>query len=111
MLTLQAHPRRVARVAKQIEREVGTLLLTDRVLQGAVCPEVRLGLDTNVSAIASVTDVELSRDMQVCICGGACAAVAIACMHGAYISIYVMQRGHMPEACSTRFLGSAWKEA
>lgn len=27
----QAHPRRVARVAKQIEREVGTLLLTDRV--------------------------------------------------------------------------------
>lgn len=27
----QAHPRRVARVAKQIEREVGTLLLHDRV--------------------------------------------------------------------------------
>lgn len=28
---LQAHPRRVAKVAKQIEREVGTLLLHDRV--------------------------------------------------------------------------------
>ena len=53
-------------MAKQIEREVGTLLLTDRVLQSAVCPEVRLGLDTSVSAIASVTEVELSRDMQVC---------------------------------------------
>jgi hypothetical protein len=31
LLLSQAHPRRVARVAKQIEREVGTLLLTDRV--------------------------------------------------------------------------------
>jgi ribosome-binding factor A len=36
-----------------------------QVLQSAVCPEVRLGLDSSVSAIASVTDVELSRDMQV----------------------------------------------
>ncbi|KAK9906842.1 hypothetical protein WJX75_008950 [Coccomyxa subellipsoidea] len=60
-----AHPRRVARVAKQIEREVGTLLLTDRVLQGAVSPEIKLGLDTAVSALASVTDVELSNDLQV----------------------------------------------
>ena len=31
LLMSQAHPRRVARVAKQIEREVGTLLLHDRV--------------------------------------------------------------------------------
>lgn len=60
-----AHPRRVARVAKQIEREVGTLLQTDRVLQGAVSPEVKLGLDSAVSALASVTDVELSNDLQV----------------------------------------------
>ena len=30
--TLQAAPRRQAKVAKQIEREVGNLLLTDKVL-------------------------------------------------------------------------------
>lgn len=36
-----------------------------QVLQSAVCPEVKLGLDSSVSAIASVTEVELSRDMQV----------------------------------------------
>ena len=34
-------------------------------MQSAVCPEVRLGLDSAVSAIASVTEVELSKDMQV----------------------------------------------
>jgi hypothetical protein len=28
---VQAHPRRVARVAKQIEREIGSLMLTDPV--------------------------------------------------------------------------------
>ena len=32
---LQAHPRRVAKVAKQIEREVGSLLITDKVCAGA----------------------------------------------------------------------------
>lgn len=31
-LLLQANPRRQAKVAKQIEREVGNLLLTDKVL-------------------------------------------------------------------------------
>ena len=36
-----------------------------QVMQSAVCPEVRLGLDSAVSAIASVTEVELSKDMQV----------------------------------------------
>lgn len=36
-----------------------------QVLQGAVSPEIKLGLDTAVSALASVTDVELSNDLQV----------------------------------------------
>ncbi len=36
-----------------------------QVLQGAVSPEVKLGLDSAVSALASVTDVELSNDLQV----------------------------------------------
>lgn len=34
-LLLQANPRRQAKVAKQIEREVGNLLLTDKVLYAA----------------------------------------------------------------------------
>ena len=38
-------------------------------MQSAVCPEVRLGLDSAVSAIASVTEVELSKDMQVSVRG------------------------------------------
>ncbi len=52
-------------MAKQIEREIGNLLLYDKVMQEAVCPERRRGLDSAVSAIASVTEVELSNDLQV----------------------------------------------
>ena len=63
--TAMAHPRRVAKVAKQIEREVGALLTTDQVVQAAVCPERRRGLDGAVSALASVTDVALTSDLQV----------------------------------------------
>ena len=36
-----------------------------QVLQGAVCPEVKMGLDDAVSAIASVTEVAMSNDLQV----------------------------------------------
>ena len=36
-----------------------------QVLQGAVCPEVKLGLDDAVSAIASVTEVAVSNDLAV----------------------------------------------
>lgn len=86
----QAAPRRQAKVAKQIEREVGNLLLTDKVLhrqlapavsclysaggnkfvyvqvlQKAVCPEKKLGIDSALSAIASVTEVEVSSDLTI----------------------------------------------
>lgn len=61
----QAHPRRIARVAKQIEREVGSLLIYDKLLQQAVCPERRRGMDGALSALASVTDVQVSNDLQV----------------------------------------------
>ncbi|KAK9818255.1 hypothetical protein WJX72_009665 [[Myrmecia] bisecta] len=64
-MVCMAAPRRVARVAKQLGREVGNLLLTDQVLQQAVCPEKRVGMDSTLSAIASVSDVELSGDLQV----------------------------------------------
>ncbi|KAL4447692.1 hypothetical protein ABPG75_004911 [Micractinium tetrahymenae] len=60
-----AHPRRVAKVAKQIEREVGNLLITDKVLQAAVCPERRRGFDGALSALASVTEVHVTNDLQV----------------------------------------------
>ncbi|PRW60528.1 putative ribosome-binding factor chloroplastic [Chlorella sorokiniana] len=60
-----AHPRRVAKVAKQIEREVGNLLITDKILQAAVCPERRRGFDGALSALASVTEVHISNDLQV----------------------------------------------
>ncbi|KAK9842439.1 hypothetical protein WJX81_000271 [Elliptochloris bilobata] len=63
--TVAAHPRRVARVARQLEREVGTLLSSDPVLQAAVCPERRYGVDDELSAIATVTEVELSKDLAV----------------------------------------------
>lgn len=95
MPTSQAAPRRQAKVAKQIEREVGNLLLTDKVLhrglvpavsymvlmvmygsgkshsfhvqvlQKAVCPEKRIGIDSALSAIASVTEVEVSNDLTI----------------------------------------------
>ncbi|PSC75148.1 putative ribosome-binding factor chloroplastic [Micractinium conductrix] len=60
-----AHPRRVAKVAKQIEREVGSLLITDKVMQAAVCPERARGFDGALSALASVTEVQISNDLQV----------------------------------------------
>ena len=60
-----AHPRRIARVAKQIEREVGSLLIYDKVLQKAVCPERKRGMDGALSALASVTEVQVTNDLQV----------------------------------------------
>jgi len=60
-----AHPRRVAKVAKQLEREIGNLLLFDRRLKEAVCPERKAGVDDVMSGMASVTEVVLSGDLQV----------------------------------------------
>lgn len=61
----QAVPRRVERVSRQLEREVGELLRSDKVMRRAVCPNEAAGHDLALSAMASVTQVELSRDMQV----------------------------------------------
>lgn len=69
-----AHPRRVAKVQKQIEREVSGLLQNDKVLVRAVRPEVHTSQDTaerwemdtvGISGFVSVTSVELSNDLQV----------------------------------------------
>ena len=60
-----ANARRMARVSKQIEREIGILFVSDKVVQAAVCPERRRGIDDGLSALASVTEVEISNDLQV----------------------------------------------
>lgn len=36
-----------------------------QVLQKAVCPEKRIGIDSALSAIASVTEVEVSNDLTI----------------------------------------------
>ncbi|GBF96729.1 hypothetical protein Rsub_09471 [Raphidocelis subcapitata] len=51
----QAHPRRVAKVASQIQREIGEMLIRDDVMARAVCPE--RGSSGALSAIAGVTHV------------------------------------------------------
>ncbi|KAJ8631532.1 hypothetical protein MRB53_024855 [Persea americana] len=60
-----ANPRRVKMVAKQIRRELSDMLLTDKVLQYAVLPEAALGADRYLSSLTTVSDVEVSGDLQV----------------------------------------------
>lgn len=60
-----ANPRRVAMVAKQIMRELSDMLLTDTHLQSAILPEAALGADRFLSSVTTISDVELSADLQV----------------------------------------------
>ncbi|CAN0890444.1 Cytoplasmic tRNA 2-thiolation protein 2 [Linum grandiflorum] len=60
-----ASPRRVKMVAKQIQREISDMLLTDKVLQYAILPEAALGADRYLSSITTISDVEVSGDLQV----------------------------------------------
>ncbi|XP_061368401.1 probable ribosome-binding factor A, chloroplastic [Gastrolobium bilobum] len=60
-----ANPRRVKMVGKQIMRELSDMLLTDKVLQYAVLPEASLGADRYLSSLTTITDVQVSADLQV----------------------------------------------
>lgn len=60
-----AHPRRVKMVAQQIKREIGDMLIKDKVIQHAILPETALGADMYLSSLATVSDVVLSNDLQV----------------------------------------------
>lgn len=60
-----ANQRRVKMVAKQIRRELSAMLLTDNVLQFAVLPEAALGADRYLSSLTTISDVEVSSDLQV----------------------------------------------
>eukprot|EP00897_Mesotaenium_endlicherianum_P007979 jgi/Mesen1/7209/ME000371S06287 len=64
-ITCMAHPRRVEKVAQQIRRELGVMLLNDKVLKEAVLPEAALGADMFLSSVATISDIELSKDLQV----------------------------------------------
>ncbi|KAK6946361.1 Ribosome-binding factor A [Dillenia turbinata] len=59
-----ANPRRVKMVAKQIQRELSDMLLTDKVLQYAVLPEAALGADRYLSSLTTISGVEVSADLQ-----------------------------------------------
>eukprot|EP00850_Spirogloea_muscicola_P025216 SM002472S08305 [mRNA] locus=s2472:71:1123:+ [translate_table: standard] len=52
-------------VAQQVKRELGQMLLQDKVLREAVLPESALGADLYLSSVATITDVEMSGDLQV----------------------------------------------
>lgn len=52
-------------VAKQIRRELSDMLLTDKNLQYAVLPEAALGADRYLSSVTTISDVEVSTDLQV----------------------------------------------
>mmetsp|Transcript_29421 Transcript_29421/g.40637 ORF Transcript_29421/g.40637 Transcript_29421/m.40637 type:complete len:230 (+) Transcript_29421:57-746(+) len=60
-----AHPKRVARVQQQIKREVSTLFLTDKRIRSAIYPNEALGADYALSSLATVTDLNLTNDLQV----------------------------------------------
>nr|KJB11186.1 hypothetical protein B456_001G244200 [Gossypium raimondii] len=59
-----ANPRRVKMVSKQIRRELSDMLLTDKVLQYAILPEAALGADRYLSSLTTISDVEVSADLQ-----------------------------------------------
>ncbi|KAK4477190.1 hypothetical protein RD792_016403 [Penstemon davidsonii] len=52
-------------VAKQIRREISEMLITDKVLQYAILPEAALGADRYLSSLTTISDVEVSADLQV----------------------------------------------
>lgn len=52
-------------VAQQIRRELSDMLLTDTVLQHAILPESALGADRYLSSLTTITEVEVSSDLQV----------------------------------------------
>ncbi|KAJ9189643.1 hypothetical protein P3X46_000912 [Hevea brasiliensis] len=64
-ITCMAKPRRVKMVAKQIQRELSDMLLTDKMLQYAVLPVAALGADRYLSSLTTISDVEVSADLQV----------------------------------------------
>jgi hypothetical protein len=60
-----AKERRVKMVSQQIKREISEMLLYDKVVQAAVLPETALGADMYLTAVATISEVEMSKDLSV----------------------------------------------
>ncbi|CAK8569380.1 unnamed protein product [Lathyrus sativus] len=65
IIKCMANPKRVKMVAKQIRREISQMLITDNVLLYAILPEAALGADSYLSSVTTVTDVEITSDLQL----------------------------------------------
>ncbi|KAJ3672678.1 hypothetical protein LUZ60_007399 [Juncus effusus] len=59
-----AKERRISQVSKQIMRELSDLLARDQVVKSAILPESALGADFYLSSVTTITDVEVSADLQ-----------------------------------------------
>jgi ribosome-binding factor A len=66
-----ANPRRSQRVSQQIMREVSLLILSDKRARSTMSPEHRLGADSSISTVTSITDVVISGDLQARCCARA----------------------------------------
>lgn len=73
-------------VQQQIHRELADMLLHDTVLQQAIVPESGLGADMYLSSMATISDVEISKDLQVFFSN-----VVEACVH----AIVLMRTRHL----------------
>jgi ribosome-binding factor A len=60
---MQANPRRVARVTKQIERELGQIMLTDKIMVDVMKTKSTEG-DAR-GAVCSCSGVEVTSDLQL----------------------------------------------
>lgn len=52
-------------VARQIQREISDMLITDKVVKAAILPEAALGADRYLSSITTISDVEVTKDLQL----------------------------------------------
>lgn len=60
-----ANERRVLRVAEQIRRELSEMFIHDKVVKEAISPERAFGADAFITTLATISDVEMSKDLQV----------------------------------------------
>ncbi|KAF3324736.1 hypothetical protein FCM35_KLT10893 [Carex littledalei] len=60
-----AKEKRVDMVSKQIMRELAEIIDRDQVVRHAILPESALGADLYLSSVTTVTDVEVTDDLQI----------------------------------------------
>lgn len=60
-----AKEKRVSMVSKQIMRELSEIIQRDEVVMHAILPESALGADLYLSSVTTITEVEVSADLQV----------------------------------------------